>query len=149
MGIFQHHTIIFCHKKPEHKRIYPFLQSLNKTSKNIKNSPQQRIREHSREHMTKEHMMKYYNISEKQLQNWLQEYQRFDISADGNTSSFKESVIAGTGASNGASNGSVNYSAGNPILWSINSTDPIGGFYSNGSKICWRAYPLTEGSVPP
>ncbi|KAA6365231.1 MAG: hypothetical protein EZS28_039242 [Streblomastix strix] len=48
------------------------------------------------------------------------------ISPDGNTLSFNRSVIAGTGATNGASNGSVNYSAGNPILWGVNSTDPIG-----------------------
>ncbi|KAA6357365.1 MAG: hypothetical protein EZS28_047108 [Streblomastix strix] len=71
------------------------------------------------------------------------------ISADGNTLTFNGSVIAGTGATTGASNGSVNYSAGNPILWGVNSTDPIGGFYSNGSNICWRAHPLTQGSVPP
>ncbi|KAA6388755.1 MAG: hypothetical protein EZS28_015717 [Streblomastix strix] len=70
-------------------------------------------------------------------------------SADGETLSFNGSVIAGTGASSGASNGSVNYSAGNLILWGANSTDPIGGFYSNGSNICWRAHPLTQGSVPP
>ncbi|KAA6389550.1 MAG: hypothetical protein EZS28_014922 [Streblomastix strix] len=71
------------------------------------------------------------------------------ISADGNTLTFNESVIAGTGATNGASNGSANYSAGNPILWCQNSTDPIGGFYSDGAKVYWRAYPLTMGSVPP
>ncbi|KAA6384729.1 MAG: hypothetical protein EZS28_019745 [Streblomastix strix] len=57
------------------------------------------------------------------------------ISADGNTLTFNGSVIAGTGAINGATNGSVNYSAGNPILWGVNSTDPIGGFYSNGTNI--------------
>ncbi|KAA6367874.1 MAG: hypothetical protein EZS28_036599 [Streblomastix strix] len=68
---------------------------------------------------------------------------------DRNTLNFKGSVIAGTGASNGASIGSVNYSAGNPNLWGINSADTIGGFYSNGSNICWRAHPLTQGSVPP
>ncbi|KAA6355385.1 MAG: hypothetical protein EZS28_049088 [Streblomastix strix] len=45
-------------------------------------SPLQRIREHSREHMAKEHMMKYYNISEKQLQNWLQDYKGFDIDSE-------------------------------------------------------------------
>ncbi|KAA6378791.1 MAG: hypothetical protein EZS28_025683 [Streblomastix strix] len=44
------------------------------------------------------------------------------ISADGNILSFNGSVIAGTGATNGATNGSVNYSAGNPILWGVNST---------------------------
>ncbi|KAA6321313.1 MAG: hypothetical protein EZS28_054569, partial [Streblomastix strix] len=71
------------------------------------------------------------------------------ISADGNTLSFNGSVIAGAGATNGASNGSVNYSAGNPILWGENSTDPIGVFYSDGAKVCWRAHSLTQGSVPP
>ncbi|KAA6360010.1 MAG: hypothetical protein EZS28_044463 [Streblomastix strix] len=71
------------------------------------------------------------------------------ISADGNTLSFNGSVIAGTGASNGASNGSVQYSAGNPILWGENSTGTEGGFYSNGTNICWRARPITLGSVPP
>ncbi|KAA6375171.1 MAG: hypothetical protein EZS28_029303, partial [Streblomastix strix] len=71
------------------------------------------------------------------------------ISADGNTLSFNGSVIAGTGATNGASNGSVSYSAGNPILWSLNSVDTNGGFYSNGTNICWRARPITLGSVPP
>ncbi|KAA6399588.1 MAG: hypothetical protein EZS28_004886 [Streblomastix strix] len=38
------------------------------------------------------------------------------ISADGNTLSFKVSVIAGTGANNVATNGSINYSACNFIL---------------------------------
>ncbi|KAA6389393.1 MAG: hypothetical protein EZS28_015078, partial [Streblomastix strix] len=71
------------------------------------------------------------------------------ISADGNTLSFNGSVIAGTGASTGASNGSVNYSAGNPILWGVNSVGTEGGFYSNGTNICWRARPITLGSVPP
>ncbi|KAA6382076.1 MAG: hypothetical protein EZS28_022396 [Streblomastix strix] len=78
------------------------------------------------------------------------------ISSDGNTLSFNGSVIAGTGATNGASlsqtpptANSVNYSAGNPIIWGANSTDPIGGFYSNGAKVYWRAHPLTMGSVPP
>ncbi|KAA6365925.1 MAG: hypothetical protein EZS28_038548, partial [Streblomastix strix] len=71
------------------------------------------------------------------------------ISADGNTLSFNGSVIAGTGAQNGAASGSVQYSAGNPILWGVNSTGTEGGFYSNGSNICWRAHPLTQGSVPP
>ncbi|KAA6395498.1 MAG: hypothetical protein EZS28_008972 [Streblomastix strix] len=71
------------------------------------------------------------------------------ISADGESLSFNGSVIAGTEALNGASNGSVNYSAGNPILWGVNSTDPIGGFYSDGPKVYWRAHPLTMGSVPP
>ncbi|KAA6367778.1 MAG: hypothetical protein EZS28_036695 [Streblomastix strix] len=74
---------------------------------------------------------------------------RLRISADGNTLTFNGSVIAGTGAINGASNGSVNYSAGNLILWGVNSTDPIGGFCSNGINICWRARPVTLGSVPP
>ncbi|KAA6372085.1 MAG: hypothetical protein EZS28_032386, partial [Streblomastix strix] len=58
-------------------------------------------------------------------------------------------IIAGTGAQSGASNGSVNYSAGNPILWGLNSVDTNGGFYSNGSNIYWRARPITLGSVPP
>ncbi|KAA6381754.1 MAG: hypothetical protein EZS28_022723, partial [Streblomastix strix] len=71
------------------------------------------------------------------------------ISADGNTLSFNGSVIAGTGASTGASNGSVNYSAGNPILWGLNSVDTNGGFYSDGPKVYWRAKPVTLGSVPP
>ncbi|KAA6367339.1 MAG: hypothetical protein EZS28_037134, partial [Streblomastix strix] len=71
------------------------------------------------------------------------------ISADGNTLTFNGSVIAGTGTSNGATNGSVNYSAGNPILWGANSTGTEGGFYSNGTNICWRAKPITLGSVPP
>ncbi|KAA6394025.1 MAG: hypothetical protein EZS28_010446 [Streblomastix strix] len=57
------------------------------------------------------------------------------ISADGKTLSFNGSVIAGTGAQSGASNGSVNYSAGNPILWGVNSVDTNGGFYSDGPKI--------------
>ncbi|KAA6364695.1 MAG: hypothetical protein EZS28_039778, partial [Streblomastix strix] len=71
------------------------------------------------------------------------------ISADGNTLSFNGSVIAGTGASTGASNGSVNYSAGNPILWGVNSVDTNGGFYSDGNNVFWRAHPITMGSVPP
>ncbi|KAA6398767.1 MAG: hypothetical protein EZS28_005707 [Streblomastix strix] len=79
----------------------------------------------------------------------LYENQGLMISADGNTLTFNGSVIAGTGATNGATNGSVNYSAGNPILWGVNSTDPIGGFYSNGNNVFWRAHPLTLGSVPP
>ncbi|KAA6381758.1 MAG: hypothetical protein EZS28_022714 [Streblomastix strix] len=71
------------------------------------------------------------------------------ISADGNTLSFNGSVIAGVGATNGATNGSVQYSAGNLILWGVNSTGTEGGFYSNGTNICWRARPVTLGSVPP
>ncbi|KAA6370961.1 MAG: hypothetical protein EZS28_033512, partial [Streblomastix strix] len=71
------------------------------------------------------------------------------ISADGNTLTFNGSVIAGTGATSGASNGSVNYSAGNPILWGLNSVDTNGGFYSDGPKIYWRAKPVTLGAVPP
>ncbi|KAA6402836.1 MAG: hypothetical protein EZS28_001634 [Streblomastix strix] len=71
------------------------------------------------------------------------------ISADGNTLSFNGSVIAGTGATNGATNGSVNYSAGNPILWGVNSIGTDGGFYSDGEKVFWRAKPITLGSVPP
>ncbi|KAA6359095.1 MAG: hypothetical protein EZS28_045379 [Streblomastix strix] len=71
------------------------------------------------------------------------------ISADGNTLTFNGSVIAGTGATNGASNGSVNYSAGNLILWGVNSVGTEGGFYSDGPKIYWRAKPVTLGAVPP
>ncbi|KAA6385742.1 MAG: hypothetical protein EZS28_018732 [Streblomastix strix] len=81
------------------------------------------------------------------------------ISIDGNTLSFNGQVIAQTNpttgqttissTSNGASNGSVQYSAGNPILWGENSTGTEGGFYSNGTNICWRARPITLGSVPP
>ncbi|KAA6355268.1 MAG: hypothetical protein EZS28_049205 [Streblomastix strix] len=71
------------------------------------------------------------------------------ISADGNTLSFNGSVIAGTGAQSGAASGSVNYSAGNSILWGLNSVDTNGGFYSNGNNVFWRAHPLTMGSVPP
>ncbi|KAA6379051.1 MAG: hypothetical protein EZS28_025424 [Streblomastix strix] len=70
------------------------------------------------------------------------------ISADGNTLTFNGSVIAGIGATNGASNGSVNYSAGNPILWGLNSVDTNGGFYSDGPKVYWRAKPVTLGTVP-
>ncbi|KAA6387297.1 MAG: hypothetical protein EZS28_017177 [Streblomastix strix] len=54
----------------------------------------------------------------------------------------------GTGATSGANNRSVNYSAGNPILWGVNSTGTEGGFYSDGAKVYWRAHPLTMGSVP-
>ncbi|KAA6371124.1 MAG: hypothetical protein EZS28_033349 [Streblomastix strix] len=71
------------------------------------------------------------------------------ISADGNTLTFNGSVIAGTGATSGASNGSVNYSAGNPILWGVNSVDTNGGFYSDGPKVYWRAKPVTLGAVLP
>ncbi|KAA6373032.1 MAG: hypothetical protein EZS28_031442 [Streblomastix strix] len=71
------------------------------------------------------------------------------ISADGQTLSFNGSVIAGTGAQSGSSNGSVNYSAGNPILWGVNSVDTNGGFYSDGPKVYWRAKPVTLGAVPP
>ncbi|KAA6369208.1 MAG: hypothetical protein EZS28_035264 [Streblomastix strix] len=71
------------------------------------------------------------------------------ISADGNTLSFNGSIIAGTGATNGSANGSVNYSAGNPILWGVNSDGNEGGFFSSGANICWRAHPLTQGAVPP
>ncbi|KAA6399613.1 MAG: hypothetical protein EZS28_004861 [Streblomastix strix] len=56
-------------------------------------------------------------------------------SADGNTLTFNGSVIAGVGATNGATNGSVNYSAGNPILWGVNSVGTEVGFYSNGTNI--------------
>ncbi|KAA6343609.1 MAG: hypothetical protein EZS28_052299 [Streblomastix strix] len=81
------------------------------------------------------------------------------ISADGNTLSFNGQFIAQTNpttgqttissSSNGAANGSVNYSAGNPILWGVNSVDTNGGFYSDGPKVYWRAKPITLGAVPP
>ncbi|KAA6378178.1 MAG: hypothetical protein EZS28_026296, partial [Streblomastix strix] len=71
------------------------------------------------------------------------------ISAEGETLTFNGSVIAGTGATSGASNGSVNYSAGNPILWGLNSVDTNGGFYSDGPKVYLRAKPVTLGAVPP
>ncbi|KAA6395991.1 MAG: hypothetical protein EZS28_008482 [Streblomastix strix] len=71
------------------------------------------------------------------------------ISADGNTLSFNGSVIAGTGTTGCASNGSVNYSAGNPILWGVNSVGTLGGFYSDGAQVYWRAKPVTLRSVPP
>ncbi|KAA6389545.1 MAG: hypothetical protein EZS28_014928 [Streblomastix strix] len=79
----------------------------------------------------------------------LNDNQGLQISADGNTLSFNGSVIAGVGATNGASGGTVNYSAGNPILWGVNSVDTNGEFYSNGPKVYWRARPITMGSVPP
>ncbi|KAA6363289.1 MAG: hypothetical protein EZS28_041184, partial [Streblomastix strix] len=80
------------------------------------------------------------------------------ISVDGNTLSFNGQVIEQTNpttgqttisGSSGSSSGSVQYSAGNPILWGENSTGTEGGFYSNGTNICWRARPITLGSVPP
>ncbi|KAA6364291.1 MAG: hypothetical protein EZS28_040182, partial [Streblomastix strix] len=71
------------------------------------------------------------------------------ISADGNTLSFNVSAIAGAGATNGATNGSVSYSAGNPILWGVNSVGTEGGFYSDGPKVYWRAKPITLESVHP
>ncbi|KAA6363234.1 MAG: hypothetical protein EZS28_041239, partial [Streblomastix strix] len=67
------------------------------------------------------------------------------ISADGQTLTFNGQVIAGTTSGNG----SVNYSAGNPILWGLNSVDTNGGFYSDGPKVYWRAKPVTLGAVPP
>ncbi|KAA6338660.1 MAG: hypothetical protein EZS28_052679, partial [Streblomastix strix] len=76
-----------------------------------------------------------------------QHNQELLISADGNTLTFNGSVIAGTGATNGATKGSVNYSAGNPILWGLNSVDTNGGFYSDGPKVYWRAKPVTLGAV--
>ncbi|KAA6355587.1 MAG: hypothetical protein EZS28_048886, partial [Streblomastix strix] len=60
------------------------------------------------------------------------------ISADGNTLTFNGQVIAGTGASND----SVNYSAGNPIVWGVNSLGTEGGFYSNRTNIFWRSHAL-------
>ncbi|KAA6393805.1 MAG: hypothetical protein EZS28_010671 [Streblomastix strix] len=80
------------------------------------------------------------------------------ISVDGNTLSFNGQVIAQTNAtigqttinvSSSGSSGSVNYSAGNPILWGLNSVDTNGEFYYNGNNVYWRAHPLTMGSVPP
>ncbi|KAA6392733.1 MAG: hypothetical protein EZS28_011738, partial [Streblomastix strix] len=80
------------------------------------------------------------------------------ISVDGNTLSFNGQVIAQTNpttgqttisGSSGSTSGSVQYSAGNPIIWGENSTGTEGGFYSNGTNICWRARPITLGSVPP
>ncbi|KAA6380678.1 MAG: hypothetical protein EZS28_023794 [Streblomastix strix] len=71
------------------------------------------------------------------------------ISADGNELSFNGSVIAGTGATNGASSGLVNYSAGNPILWGVNSVDTNGEFYSDGAKVYWRIKLITVGPIPP
>ncbi|KAA6353715.1 MAG: hypothetical protein EZS28_050758, partial [Streblomastix strix] len=71
------------------------------------------------------------------------------ISADGQTLPFNGSVIAGTGGQSGSANGSVNYSAGNHILWGVNSVGTKGGFYSDGPKIYWRAKPVTLGAVPP
>ncbi|KAA6379538.1 MAG: hypothetical protein EZS28_024937 [Streblomastix strix] len=79
----------------------------------------------------------------------LNDNQGLMISADGNTLSFNGSIIAGTGATNEANSGSVEYSAGNPILWGVNSVETEGGFYSNGINIFQRAHPLTQGSVPP
>ncbi|KAA6401716.1 MAG: hypothetical protein EZS28_002757 [Streblomastix strix] len=38
------------------------------------------------------------------------------------------------GTTNGASNGPFNYSAGNPILWGVNSVGTEGGFYSDGRR---------------
>ncbi|KAA6328358.1 MAG: hypothetical protein EZS28_053726, partial [Streblomastix strix] len=40
-----------------------------------------------------------------------------------------------TCATNEATNGSVNYSAGNPIQWGVNSSVIEGGFQSNGAKV--------------
>ncbi|KAA6313149.1 MAG: hypothetical protein EZS28_055805, partial [Streblomastix strix] len=31
----------------------------------------------------------------------------------------------------------------------VNSVGTEGGFYSDGSKVYWRAKPVTLGSVPP
>ncbi|KAA6403125.1 MAG: hypothetical protein EZS28_001354 [Streblomastix strix] len=81
------------------------------------------------------------------------------ISIDGNTLSFNDQVIAQTNptagqttissSSSGATNGSVNYSAGNPIIWGVNSVDTNGGFYCDGPKVYWRAKPITLSAVPP
>ncbi|KAA6365900.1 MAG: hypothetical protein EZS28_038573 [Streblomastix strix] len=56
------------------------------------------------------------------------------ISVDGNTLTFNGSVIAGTGATNGQ------------VMARVGDE---GGFFSSGANICWRAHPLTQGSVPP
>ncbi|KAA6368472.1 MAG: hypothetical protein EZS28_036001 [Streblomastix strix] len=69
------------------------------------------------------------------------------ISADGKTLTFNGSVIAGTGATNGATNGTVQNSAGNPILWNVNSVGTQSEFYRNGAKVYWSAHPITLGSV--
>ncbi|KAA6368097.1 MAG: hypothetical protein EZS28_036377 [Streblomastix strix] len=45
--------------------------------------------------------------------------------------------------------GKLNYSAGNPILWSVNSVDTTIGFYSDRVKVYLRAKPITLGSIPP
>ncbi|KAA6383865.1 MAG: hypothetical protein EZS28_020608 [Streblomastix strix] len=60
------------------------------------------------------------------------------ISADGNTLTFNDQVIAG----NGAPNHSVNYSQGNPILWGTKSLGTDGGFYSDGTTVFWRDHAL-------
>ncbi|KAA6391576.1 MAG: hypothetical protein EZS28_012897 [Streblomastix strix] len=67
---------------------------------------------------------------------------RLQISADGNTLTFNRQIIVGTGSNNGASDGSVNYSAGNPILWGINSLGTEDGFYTNGTTVFWRTHTL-------
>ncbi|KAA6383707.1 MAG: hypothetical protein EZS28_020765, partial [Streblomastix strix] len=68
--------------------------------------------------------------------------------ADGSNKSITD-FNTSTGATSGASNGSVNYSAGNPILWGVNSVGTEGGFQSDGPKVYWRAKPVTLGAVPP
>ncbi|KAA6402428.1 MAG: hypothetical protein EZS28_002046 [Streblomastix strix] len=71
------------------------------------------------------------------------------ISADGNTQYLNGSVIAGKITADNATSGLVNYSAGNPILWGVNSVGTEGGFYSDGAKVYWSAKPVTLESVPP
>ncbi|KAA6364053.1 MAG: hypothetical protein EZS28_040419, partial [Streblomastix strix] len=50
------------------------------------------------------------------------------MSADGKTLTFNGSVFAGTGMTGRASSGSVNYFAGNPIIWGVNSVGTEGDF---------------------
>ncbi|KAA6366247.1 MAG: hypothetical protein EZS28_038226 [Streblomastix strix] len=71
------------------------------------------------------------------------------IQADGNTLTIKGSVISEIGAINGATNGSINYSAGNSILWGVNSVGRESGFYSDGVNAYQRVKPVTLGSLPP
>ncbi|KAA6371147.1 MAG: hypothetical protein EZS28_033327 [Streblomastix strix] len=71
------------------------------------------------------------------------------VSDDRNAFPFNGSVIAGTCASSEASNGSVNYSAGNPILWGVNSVGTECGFCIVGANVYQRAKPITLDSIPP
>ncbi|KAA6402478.1 MAG: hypothetical protein EZS28_001991 [Streblomastix strix] len=71
------------------------------------------------------------------------------ITADGNTLSFNDSLIVGTGTIGSASNCTINYSAGNPIVWSVNSVGKGGRFHSDGNTVFWIAGPITLESVTP